>query len=71
MYDKGQGVPQDYGKADRWYRMAAEQGMPRNSRNNERSSSKQVPRDAVLSWVAEVTEEEWLEDAGVMPAEAA
>ena len=28
MYDKGDGVPQDYAKAARWQRMAAEQGLP-------------------------------------------
>ena len=27
MYDKGQGVPQDYVQAVKWYRMAAEQGL--------------------------------------------
>jgi len=26
MYDKGQGVPQDYKEAVKWYRLAAEQG---------------------------------------------
>ena len=26
MYDHGQGVPQDYAEAVRWYRLAAEQG---------------------------------------------
>jgi TPR repeat protein len=26
MYDNGQGVPQDYATAVRWYRKAAEQG---------------------------------------------
>ena len=26
MYDKGQGVPQDYAEAVRWYRKAAVQG---------------------------------------------
>ncbi len=26
MYANGQGVPQDYAEAARWYRMAAEQG---------------------------------------------
>ncbi len=26
MYDNGQGVPQDYAEAVKWYRMAAEQG---------------------------------------------
>ena len=26
MYDKGQGVPQDYAEAVKWYRLAAEQG---------------------------------------------
>ncbi len=28
MYDEGQGVPQDYAEAVRWYRRAAEQGLP-------------------------------------------
>ncbi len=28
MYDKGHGVPQDDKEALRWYRMAAEQGIP-------------------------------------------
>jgi TPR repeat protein len=27
MYANGQGVPQDYGEAIRWYRKAAEQGF--------------------------------------------
>lgn len=27
MYENGQGVPQDYGEAVRWYRKAAEQGF--------------------------------------------
>jgi hypothetical protein len=27
MYDKGQGVPQEYAAAARWYREAAEQGQ--------------------------------------------
>ena len=26
MYDNGEGVPQDYAEAVRWYRLAAEQG---------------------------------------------
>ncbi len=26
MYDNGQGVPQDYAEAVKWYRLAAEQG---------------------------------------------
>ena len=29
MYDDGQGVPQDYAEAVKWYRLAAEQGLPR------------------------------------------
>jgi TPR repeat protein len=28
MYENGQGVPQDYKTAVKWYRLAAEQGMP-------------------------------------------
>ena len=31
---------------------------------------RQVARDAALSWVAGMTEEEWTQDAGVTPAEA-
>ncbi len=27
MYSKGQGVPQDYAEAMKWYRLAAEQGF--------------------------------------------
>ena len=27
MYAKGQGVPQDYAEAVKWYRLAAEQGF--------------------------------------------
>jgi hypothetical protein len=27
MYDKGQGIPQDYAEAAKWYRKAAEQGV--------------------------------------------
>ena len=27
MYDNGEGVPQDYKEAVKWYRLAAEQGM--------------------------------------------
>jgi TPR repeat protein len=27
MYDKGQGVPQDYAEAVKWYRLAADQGL--------------------------------------------
>ncbi len=33
MYDKGQGVRQDYAEAVKWYRMAAEQGNA-NAQNN-------------------------------------
>ena len=29
MHETGQGVPQDYGEAVRWYRRAAEQGIAR------------------------------------------
>jgi len=28
MYDKGDGVPQDYKEAIQWYRLAADQGTP-------------------------------------------
>src|SRR5712691_4348728 len=28
MYDNGQGVPQDYNEAAKWYTKAAEQGFP-------------------------------------------
>ncbi len=33
MYDKGQGVPQDYAEAMRWYRSAAEQGNAKAQSN--------------------------------------
>jgi len=29
MYDRGQGVPKDYKEAVKWYRLAAEQGVPK------------------------------------------
>ena len=32
-YEKGLGVPQDYAKAIKWYRKAAEQGEPRSQHN--------------------------------------
>ena len=35
MYDKGQGVPQDYAEAVKWYRKAADQEMPRRSTISE------------------------------------
>lgn len=33
MYEKGQGVPQDYEKAFHWYQQAAEQGFPAAQHN--------------------------------------
>ena len=33
MYDKGQGVVQDYAQAAEWYRKAAEQGTARAQNN--------------------------------------
>jgi hypothetical protein len=33
MYERGQGVPQDYAEAAKWYRKAAEQGEP-SAQNN-------------------------------------
>ena len=33
MYDNGEGVPQDYAEAVKWYRLAAEQGDARAQYN--------------------------------------
>ena len=33
MYDNGQGVPQDYAEAMKWYRLAAEQGHAKAQHN--------------------------------------
>ena len=33
MYDKGQGVPQDYKEAVKWYRLSAEQGKAKAQYN--------------------------------------
>ena len=51
MYDKGQGVPQDFQEAVRWYRMAAEQEYVRAQTHlgtmYERGAG--VPQDYVLA----------------------
>ena len=33
MYNKGDGVPQDYGEAVKWYRLSAEQGLAQAQHN--------------------------------------
>ena len=52
LYDKGQGVAQDFTEAARWYRRAAEQGFPEAQRNlgsmYEHGSG--LPADALLAY---------------------
>ena len=51
MYSKGQGVPQDYGEAVRWYRKAAEQGRA-SAQNNlglMYDTGQGVPQDYVAA----------------------
>jgi hypothetical protein len=40
MYEKGQGVPQDYKEAVKWYRLAAEQGYADAQTNLDALSKK-------------------------------
>ena len=50
MYARGQGVPQDYAEAVKWYRLAADQGDARAQNNlgvmyaNGRASRRTTPR---------------------------
>ena len=51
MYHNGQGVPQDYAQAVKWYRLAADQGNA-NAQSNlgvMYAKSQGVPRDLVLA----------------------
>ena len=49
MYDKGQGVPQDYAEAVKWYRKAAEQGnaLALNNLGFMYGKGRGVPQDYV------------------------
>ncbi len=51
MYAKGQGVPQDYQEAVRWYRLAAEQGHASGqfSLGAMYTAGQGVPKDYVLA----------------------
>jgi hypothetical protein len=51
MYESGQGVPQDYAEAVRWYRLAAEQGHARAQGNLGvmYDNGQGVPQDIVLA----------------------
>ena len=51
LYDNGQGVPQDYAEAVRWYRKAAEQGHSdaQFSLGSAYAEGKGVPQDYVLA----------------------
>ncbi len=47
MYDNGQGVPQDYAEAVKWYRLAAEQGYAsaQNNLGAKYTMGEGVPQD--------------------------
>src|SRR3990170_2456211 len=51
MYDKGQGVPQNYTEAVKWYRRAAEQGLPEAQFNlgSMYYNGQGVPQDYILA----------------------
>ena len=51
MYEKGQGVPQDFTEASKWYRRAAEQGLPEAQVNLGvlYYDGRGVPQDYVLA----------------------
>ncbi len=55
MYDRGQGVPPDYGEAGKWYRQAAEQGeaMAQFSLGTMYAVGQSVPEDYVQAhmWI--------------------
>jgi len=53
LYEHGQGVPQDYGEAAKWYRLAAEQGNP-TAQSNLASMyyvGEGVPQDYVQAYM--------------------
>jgi len=51
MYDQGQGVPQDYAEAVKWYRLSAEQGFAsaRHNLGGMYGRGEGVPQDHVLA----------------------
>ncbi len=51
MYSRGQGVPQDYSEAARWYRLAAEQGnsSAQNSLAVMYYNGKGIPQNYILA----------------------
>ena len=53
MYDNGQGVPQDYVQAAKWYRLAADQGNATAQSNlgGMYASGQGVPKDYVLAYM--------------------
>ena len=61
MYDKGEGVPQDYVEAVKWYRKAAEQGYPvaQNNLGFMYANSEGVPQDDVeaVKWYRKAAEQ--------------
>ena len=61
MYDKGQGVPQDYTEAVKWYRRAAEQGdaYAQNSLGHMYDSGQGVPQDyaEAVKWYRRAAEQ--------------
>jgi TPR repeat protein len=52
MYNRGQGVPQDYSEAVKWYRLAAEQGdvKAQNNLGVMYANGKGVPQDIVQAY---------------------
>ena len=49
MYDKGQGVPQDYAEAVKWFRLAAQKGIAseQNNLGTMYANGQGVPQDVV------------------------
>jgi TPR repeat protein len=65
MYEKGQGVHQDYAEALKWYRKAAEQGKPKAQTSNRKESDERlgVPQDYVeaVKWYRKAAEQGFAE----------
>ncbi|MGH7181126.1 MAG: tetratricopeptide repeat protein, partial [Nitrospiraceae bacterium] len=59
MYDKGQGLPQDYQEALKWYRKAAEQGQAQNNLGAMYDDGQGVPQgyQEALKWYRKAAEQ--------------
>jgi TPR repeat protein len=53
MYANGEGVPPDHAEASKWYRMAADQGIPQSQNNlaSNYHNGEGVPQDYVEAYV--------------------